>query len=235
MGLLANGSELGLTPRRSEALAVLRRLAAENAGAVHYSAVGSAMSISAWTAYGLLRELENAGLARRTHSLASSDRPTDQRRGGRSKILFSPTLPQPAGELVDRLRAAFERFAGIADEAVAVRTYLSEALPGGDPALALGFWLARLGRAGRDAGAAVRAVLDSAAVPAAKIQTLAGMGLGAELIQLGRSRLTDSVTGAVTALAGRLEAFQRSSDAPLAALIEAARTLPSQSTPEAAR
>ncbi len=198
------------------------------------------MGISAWTAYGLLRELENAGLALRTHALSSSARPTgDQRRGGRSKILFSPTMPQPAAELVDRLRSTFERFAAIADEAVAVRAYLTEALPGGgDPALALGFWMARLGRAGRDASVAMRAVLDSAAVPAAKIQTLAGMGLGTELFQLGRSRLTDSVAGAVTALAGRLDAVQRSSDAPLAALVEAARSLPAglpQPAPEVAR
>jgi len=71
----------------------------------------------------------------------------------------------------------------------------------------------------------MRGVLESGAVPAAKIQTLAGMGLGAELSGLGRTRLADRVVGTVTRLSARVEEAQRGSDAALGALVEAARTI----------
>jgi hypothetical protein len=216
-----------LTPRRGENLAVLRRLAGERGGAVHYSEVAAAMGISAWTAYGLLRELERAGLAARSYA-TGTDVPQGARRGGRSRILFAPSgIVLVPVELAERLRRAVERFSAVADEGVAARMYLAEALQGagGDVGLHLGYWMARLEAAGRNVSDAVVEVLDSGAVPAAKIQTLAGMGLGLVLGQLNRTRLGDRLVPAVTRLSTLLEEAQRGSDSALAALVEAARGL----------
>jgi hypothetical protein len=126
---------------------------------------------------------------------------------------------------VDHLRRAVERFGAIADEGVAARLYLAEVLQGagGDLGLHLGYWIARLEAAGRGASDAVLEVLDSRAVPAAKIQMVAGMGLGSALGQLNRARLTERLVTAVTRLSSMLEDAQRNSDSALAALVEAAR------------
>src|SRR5207249_17333 len=190
---------------------------AERGAGVHYSEVAGVMGISAWTAYALLRELERAGLVRRSYAV-----PSGVRLGGRSRILFSPTVTSvPVAELTDALRRAVDRFAPIADAATAARAYLAEGLyeANGDLAFHLGFWMSRLEVAGRSATEAMRGVLESGAVPAAKIQTLAGMGLGAELSGLGRTRLADRVVGAVTRLSARVEEAQRGSDAALGALV----------------
>ena len=222
MGFLGSSS-LSLTPRRGDTLAALRRLVAERGAGVHYSEVAGDMGISAWTAYALLRELERAGLVRRTYAV-----PSGVRMGGRSRILFSPTVTSvPAAELAEALGRAVERFAAIADAATAARAYLAESFSEANEDLAfhLGFWMARLEAAGRGATEAMRGVLESGAVPAAKIQTLAGMGLGAEVGRLGRTRLADRVVGAVTRLSSRIEETQRSSDAALGALVEAARAI----------
>jgi hypothetical protein len=216
-------SSLSLTPRRGDTLAALRRLVADRGTGVHYSEVGTAMGISAWTAYALLRELERAGLVKRTYAV-----PSGVRLGGRSRILFTPTATSvPAAELAEALSRAMERFAAIADAATAARAYLAEYFSEANEDLAfhLGFWMARLEAAGRSATEAMRGVLESGAVPAAKIQTLAGMGLGSELGRLGRTRLADRVVGAVTRLSARIEETQRSSDAALGALVEAARSI----------
>lgn len=196
---------------------------------MHYSEVAGALGVSAWTAYGLLRELERKGLAARSYEV-----PERPRLGGRSRILFAPrpSSPPPA-ELGERLRRVVERFAAVADGASALRAYLRETLQGGngDLALHLGFWMARLEAAGRGASDAMRGVLESGAVPAAKIQTVAAMGLGSELSRLRRQRLAEPVVGAVTRLAARLEEAQRGSDTLLAALVEAARGLLAARTP----
>jgi hypothetical protein len=220
------GIEGRLTPRRGETLGVLRRLAGERGGGVHYSDVAAAMGISAWTAYGLLRELERAGVASRSYAVPTQEARQPARRGGRSRILFTPAGGAlPTVELVDHLRRAVERFGGIADEGVAARLYLSEALQGagGDLGLHLGYWIARLEAAGRSASDAVLEVLDSRAVPAAKIQTVAGMGLGSALGQLNRARVAERLVTAVTRLSSMLEDAQRNSDSALATLVEAAR------------
>ena len=203
---------------------MLRRLAAERGGGVHYSEVAGQMRISAWTAYGLLRELERAGLAARSYAHPAET----ARRGGRSRILFTPLGGAlPAAELVERLRRAVERFAAITDEGAAARLYLAEALQGsgGDVSLHLGYWMGRLESAGRSASDAMRGVLESGAVPAAKIQTLAAMGLGLALGGLERTRLADRVVMAVTRLSSLLEEAQRAPDGALAALVEAAQGL----------
>src|SRR4030081_1724274 len=131
LGAFVMGPVGKLTPRRGETLAVLRRLAAERGGAVHYSEVAAAMGISAWTAYGLLRELERAGLAARSYA-TGTDIPQGARRGGRSRILFAPSgIVLVPVELAERLRRAVERFSAVADEGVAARLYLAGGREGG--------------------------------------------------------------------------------------------------------
>lgn len=184
------------------------------------------MGISAWTAYALLRELERAGLAARSYAVPAAAAPGSAKRGGRSRILFTPAgWTLPAAELVERLRHAVERFGAIADERVAARLYLTEALqgPGEDFALHLGYWLARLESAGRSASDAVRGVLESGVAPGAKIQTVAAMGLGSALSRLDRTRLAERVVATVTRLSSLLAEAQHGSDSALAALVEAAR------------
>ncbi len=222
MGLLGT-LPASLTPRRRETLEYLRRLVETAGGPVHYSAVASAMGISAWTAYGLLRELERTGLVSRSYALDSGPR-----LGGRSRILFGPAAPAPSGafpsDLLDRLRPAFERFAAIADEGAAARAYLAEA--GSDLGFHLGYWLARLEAAGVNAEIAARTVLEGSARPAAKMQTVAAMGLGAALSRLEKARLAARITTAAAAFSALLEEASRASEASLAALVDAATALP---------
>src|SRR5437773_1598362 len=123
------------------------------------------MRISSWTAYGLLRELEGLGLVTRR-----SAPPAHSAAGGRSRIMFLPSAEPPSATpdaLDKRLRTAFERFAPIVDEADAARAFLAEATS--DMAYQLGFWLSRLEAAGRHAGVAGRAVLESGSLPLANL------------------------------------------------------------------
>jgi len=209
-----------VTPRRRETLEVLRALVpGAPAGAVHYSDVGRRLGVSAWTAYGLLRDLEALGLAVRRYAVPRASV------GGRSRILFAPASLHADGEAEgeSRMRAAFERFAAIGDEAAAVRAYVAEA--GSDIAFHLGFWLGRLDATGRHAYDAARALLEGGGLPAAKVQAIAAMGLGSSLAHLGPARLSRRLTKAATSLNIALEDVSRASDARLAALIEAARSL----------
>lgn len=219
------GISTGLTPRRRETLETLRRLVEEAGGPVHYSVVAGVMGISAWTAYGLLRELERAALVVRSYALDAGG----PRLGGRSRILFGIAQPVPApvfaSDLLGRLRPAFERFAAIADEGAAARAYLAEA--GSDLGFHLGYWLARLEAAGLNAQVAARTVLEGSARPGAKIQTVAAMGLGAALARLEKARLATRITAAAGAFSALLDEAQRASESSLGALVEAARALPS--------
>jgi hypothetical protein len=213
---------LALTPRRREALEALQRLSAQAGGAVHYSLVAARMRISAWTAYGLLRELERMGLAARQYV-----RRADRGLGGRSQALFLPTSPPAAGFSDSALEAAFNRFGAMADEAAAARDYLAGALAsaGNDLGYHLGFWLGRLQAAGRQAEDAARTLLEGGGVPAAKIQSVAALGLGTALARLGGSRLGGRLTRAAARFHTLLDETGRASDDALAALVDAARTL----------
>jgi hypothetical protein len=213
--------ESRLTARRLEALDALQRLTAQAGEAVHYSLVAARMRISTWTAYGLLRELEALGLvtrrsAPREHSSA----------GGRSRIMFLPSAA-PAAPSVETLQiqltAAFNRFAPIVDEAAAARAFLAEATS--DMGFQLGFWLSRLEAAGRHAGVAGRAILESGSLPLAKLQSISAMGLGSALARLGGSRLASGLSAAGTQFNFLLEDASRVSDESLAALVDAARNL----------
>jgi hypothetical protein len=209
-----------LTPRRLETLATLRRLTEEAGSAVHYSLVGARMRISAWTAYDLLLELEKLGLVVRRYVQdgASSH-------GGRSRILFAPSAEaaSSSGGFGASLAAAFERFSAIRDEAAAARAYLAGS--SSDLAVGMGYWLSRLGAAGRQSGEAARMVLEGGTAPLAKAQTVAAMGLGSALARLGRSRLTSRITTAAASFSALLEEAARSSDAAVTELVEASRKL----------
>lgn len=211
-----------VTPRRRETLDVLRSLVGgAPGGAVHYSDVGRSLGVSAWTAYGLLRDLEALGLAVRRYAV-----PRAGAAGGRSRILFAPVAAAAGDAEADgesSLRAVFERFAAIGDEAAAVRAYVAEA--GNDIAFHLGFWLARLDATGRYAYDAASALLEGAGAPAAKVQAIAAMGLGTSLAHLGPARLSQRLTKAATRLTVALDDVSRASDARLSALIDAARRL----------
>jgi hypothetical protein len=213
--------ESRLTARRLEALDALQRLSAQAGEAVHYSLVAARMRISTWTAYGLLRELENLGLVTR-----SSAPPVPKSLGGRSRILFLP-LAAPAAPtsdvLASQLRAAFDRFAPIADEAAAAHAFLADATA--DLGYQLGFWLSRLEAAGRHAGVAGRAVLEGGSMPLAKLQTVGAMGLGSALARLGASRLAANLIAAGSQFNLVLEEAARASDQLLPALVDAARNL----------
>ena len=209
---------LSLTPRRRETLDVLRRLTQQAGAADHYSLVAGRMRISAWTAYGLLRELESMGLVVRRYALGGTGG------GGRSRILFEPSAPARGEADVDApLRSAFERFAAIPDDAAAVRAYLAEA--GNDLAWHLGFWLGRLEAAGRNAHDAARTLLEGSGLPAAKMQAVAALGLGSTLARLGPARLADRLTAASSRFSALLEEAGRVSDARLAQLVDSARRL----------
>lgn len=94
-----------LSPRRRQTLDELRRLSEQAGGAVHYTLVAARLRVSAWTAYGLLRELERAGLVLRSY--AREPRSC----GGRSRILFLPADGDPLRDAVQRLRAIAEESA----------------------------------------------------------------------------------------------------------------------------
>jgi hypothetical protein len=213
---------LALTPRRQEALDALQRLSAQAGGAVHYSLVAARMRISAWTAYGLLRELERTGLAARQYV-----RRADQRLGGRSQALFLPTSAPVAAFSDSALETAFQRFAPMADEAAAARDYLAGALAsaGDDLGYHLGFWLGRVRAAGRQAEDAARTLLEGGGVPAAKIQSVAALGLGTALARLGGSRVAGRLTRAAARFQALLDETARASDDALDALVDAARKL----------
>jgi hypothetical protein len=211
-----------LTPRRRETLDELQRLTQQAGAAVHYSLVGARMRISAWTAYGLLRELEAMGLVVRRYALGGNAA------GGRSRILFEPSSPaRVEGDDEAPLRLAFERFAAIPDDAAAVRAYLAEGLAGAGNDLAwhLGFWLGRLEAAGRNARDASRTLLEGGGLPAAKMQAVAALGLGSTLARLRPARLASRLTAASSRFAMLLEEAGRASDARLTQLVDAARRL----------
>jgi hypothetical protein len=144
--------------------------------------------------------------------------------------MFLPSAAPPApsqDSLEAELRAAFDRFARIPDEAAAARAFLGDATS--DMGYQLGFWLSRLDAAGRNAGVAGRAILESGSLPLAKLQSIGAMGLGSALARLGGSRLAAGMTAAGTRFNVLLEEAARASDQSLAALVDAARNLPKRS------
>jgi hypothetical protein len=175
------------------------------------------MRISGWTAYDLLLELEKLGLVVRRYAAVPG-------RTGRSRILFLPAAEPPREREQSALRAAFERFAAIPDEAVAARAYL--AASSSDLAYDLGYWLARLAATGKDAAGAARTVLEGGGAPVQKAQQVVAMGLGATLARLGRTRrLSSRITAAAADLAARLDDSARNAAAELAALVDDSRSL----------
>jgi predicted transcriptional regulator len=73
-----------LTKRRREFLDQICRQYHTTNLPVHYSEVAEAIGVSKWTAYDVLKTLENQGLLKRTYS-------TNENETGRSVVVFSPT------------------------------------------------------------------------------------------------------------------------------------------------
>ena len=109
----------GLTARRRQCLDALATAVSTAGGPVHYSVIAGPLSITAWTAYDLLRELEREGLVAVTHA---------HREGvavGRPQVAFAPTeagrrvLGGTAAAAEERaLRRGVERIASLGQAAV---------------------------------------------------------------------------------------------------------------------
>jgi hypothetical protein len=84
-----------LTPRQRAFLDKLRDLYHERRGPVHYSAVAERLGVSKFSAYDMLRVLEQKGVA-------SSDYLLSVKRGGpgRSRVVFYPTISNVEEEVV---------------------------------------------------------------------------------------------------------------------------------------
>ncbi len=74
-----------LSKRRFEFLEALVDLVSPKGTPVHYVDVSERMSVSKWTAYDMMRELVEDGLAERSYSVNRAGLP------GRSQVLFRPT------------------------------------------------------------------------------------------------------------------------------------------------
>jgi hypothetical protein len=198
-----------------ETLTELRRAVEDAGGAVHYSLIAAVMRVSEWTAYDLLRELEALGLVVRRYV-------RDTPGAGRSRILFAPSAPtgHHVTSLQEQVRAVFDRFSTVADDAVAARAYLAE--PAADLAYHLGFWLSRLATAGRNATDAALTVLEGGAEPAIKIELVATLGLGSMLSRLSATRLVRRLNAAARSLAQLVE-DEANPPGSLDSLVDAAR------------
>ncbi|WP_460039679.1 LexA family protein [Thermaerobacter litoralis] len=103
----------GLTGRRKQFLEKLVDLYRRTNLPVHYESVARALGVSKWTAYDMLKTLEQMGYLRRDYALQRGE-------GGRSLIVFSPT---PEAE---RLLAATVRRPSEPDEWDLVRDQVGE-------------------------------------------------------------------------------------------------------------
>ena len=81
---------MNMTPRQRTFLQKLSNLVADSHSAVHYSQVASEMGVSKFSAYDMLRVLEDKGLVAADYVL---DQPNSG--PGRSMVVFRPT---PQGE-----------------------------------------------------------------------------------------------------------------------------------------
>lgn len=78
------GATISLTKRRREFLDQIYRQYRLTNHPVHYSEVAEAIGVSKWTAYDVLKTLENQGLLKRTYSVNENET-------GRSVVVFTPT------------------------------------------------------------------------------------------------------------------------------------------------
>lgn len=86
-----------ITPRQRTILGQLLDLYHESGETpIHYSLVADKLGISKWTAYDLLKVLEEKGFAKANYQVAE-----ETKSRGRSSVLFAPT--PKAIELVDRI------------------------------------------------------------------------------------------------------------------------------------
>ncbi|MDI6871708.1 MAG: hypothetical protein QME79_10210 [Bacillota bacterium] len=87
-----------LTDRSREFLEKVKKLYAETQEPIHYTTVGKLLGVSRWTAYDMLKALQEKGYLRSEYSLSASR----GKSGGRSQVLFAPTekslQEEPAAE-----------------------------------------------------------------------------------------------------------------------------------------
>ncbi len=86
-----------LTRRQVEGLQTLLRLFGDSPAGVHYRTLARRMGVSKWTAYDMLRTLEERGLVERHYDTAKKGR-----HGGRPRVMFAPTR-QGIAALADAL------------------------------------------------------------------------------------------------------------------------------------
>lgn len=75
---------MSLTERRKQFLEQIVHLYEQTNVPVHYSTIAEAIGVSKWTAYDVLKELENHGYLQRTYSVGPNET-------GRSVVVFIPT------------------------------------------------------------------------------------------------------------------------------------------------
>lgn len=107
--------EGGLTARRRQFLEKLVDLYRRTNLPVHYESVARALGVSKWTAYDMLKILEQLGYLRRDYAVNRGE-------GGRSQIVFSPT-PEAESLLAGNLRRS-----PAPEEADAVRAQVADLL-----------------------------------------------------------------------------------------------------------
>jgi hypothetical protein len=186
-----------LTARRRECLSALQQASAAAGGPVHYSAIAAPLSISPWTAYDLLRELEGCGLVATSYA---------HRPGvavGRTQVAFAPTA---AGRLAlgedgpapeeRALRRARERVAAVGQ--AAVRTSRNVDLAGH-----LGFWLHQAEGLSTRTRDGLQHLLRSAPEAATALSMFVA-GVYAAVASRSSGEAADALTAEVTAFQSRL-------------------------------
>jgi hypothetical protein len=176
---------MGMTRRRRQFLRATVDLFDRTGRAVHYAAVARGMGVSKWTAYDMLKALENEG------HLAGEYRAPAHAGGGRSIILFTPT-PQgrravaggddESREWLTLRTALLARLESSAQDGARLIDDLLQELPQvGRPLARAAECVAVLALAVRQAGqdrlAAVQSMAQSLTVPEVKIGFLRGAAL----------------------------------------------------------
>lgn len=204
-----------LTARQRAFLDKLRDLYRERRGPVHYSAVAERLGVSKFSAYDMLRVLEQKGVAGSEYLLSA------ERSGpGRSQVVFYPTVPNAwedeagesdedwlrlKGRLLSELQEARsfeyrEKLADILTHLPDLRAPL-EYCAGMIAALLLNLDLLKEKASERNPLRALSGLLTAGE---ASLGALAGLSLGSMLMAVGESSLTDRLLASVRRYQGLL-------------------------------
>ncbi len=108
---------MSLTERRKQFLEQIVHLYEETQLPVHYSTIAEAIGVSKWTAYDVLKELENHGYLTRDYAVNSNET-------GRSVVVFIPT--EKSEQLFKHSRAAITTSAELLHQKRKVTSLLQE-------------------------------------------------------------------------------------------------------------